>query len=415
MTALTSVIFLAVHSVEVRTQAQALEEQIRGRFQSFEIAASSCGAIANPEVDDTQALQRCIDSLPVYATLDGEGKTYLVSTLSLKSKMRLRRFSFLKFAGVANMTSVINLDGRRDAQSDVVLEDIRINGMRGFERAMVTPSAEDGGRHCFRVAGKVRDVVLANVEGNYCGTDGLQLGGHHATLSDAPEQLAVQNVVVRGARFHWNRRVGIAFEGAHNVFFVNVEAKFNGRTIANETDRTSGAHCAHVNGYCFGSGVWTENDHDAAGGSFDSVYFVNLNATGNEVRGFYAFSQSGPKVAGFRTKGNLAILDSTIDAGINPIAGNPIAVQFNSNSPDAGGAVYDGIVIAGSTIDGTICGRLLANLAVRSSRVTAALMGFLEYFDNVTVTGVERRGDFLSSLWLRPDGAAGAVVRYEVR
>jgi hypothetical protein len=277
---------------------------------------------------------------------------------------------------------------------------------------MITPSAEDGGRHCFRIVGRVSEVVLRGVQGSFCGTDGLQLGGHHAVVSDAAEELPLQNIVVRNATFNFNRRVGIAFEGGHHLYFMDVRASGNGSSLAGGQDRTSGAHCAHVDGYCFGTGVWTENDHDAAGGSFDSVYFLNLTATQNEVRAFYAFSQSGPQVTGFRAKRNLVIADSTLDAGARPIAGNPMAIQFGGVSADGAGAVYSEVTIHRCLIRGTIAARSLAGLVLSETSVSGPLLGFLEYFDNVEVRGGERNGDFASSLWLRPDGSRGAVIRY---
>lgn len=382
-------------------EAARLERSIREKFQSFTVSASQCGD-----------LQSCIDTLPDWGTLDGEGATFLVTQLNLKSRMRLRNFRLVKAAGAANLTSPINLDGKTSPKEDVVIEDVAIDGRRQQEIAIETPSAEDGGRHCFRIAGKVSNVVLANVQGTYCASDGLQLGGQHATWSDQPEELPLQNIVVRNARFEWNRRAGIAFEGGHNLYFLDVAANFNGRSLE-PSDRTSGNHCAHVNGVCFGTGVWTENDHDAAGGSFDSVYFLRLESRENFTRGFYAYSNSGPLVSGFRTKGNLIIADSTIDAGVEPIPGNPIAIQFSSASPDGAGAVYRGVTIRDSQIAGTICGRSIESLSVWNSTLTGPLAGFFEYFDQVEIVGGTRNGDFVSSLNLRPDGTPSGVIRYE--
>lgn len=396
----------------IRGQAAHLEASLRSKFQSLVVPAASCGAAGDASTDDTATLQGCIATLPAWATLDGEGRTYLVSRVELKSRMRLANFRFVKYAGVENLTSPVTLDGRAEAKSDVLIENVTVEGQRAFEQQMTTPSAEDGGRHCFRIVGRVSSVVLANVVGNSCGTDGLQLGGHHATTSDQPEELALQNIVVRNAIFHWNRRVGIAFEGGHNLFFLDVATKYNGRTTSPMATRTSGAHCAHVDGACFGTGVWTENDHDAAGGSFDSIYFVGLTSTDNYTRAFYAFSNSGPRVTGFRAKSNLAILDSTLDSGAFPIAGNPMAVQFSSSSTDGAGAVYRGVTIANSTLRGTFAGRAIESVSLRDLTVTAPLLGFVEYFDDFEVIRVERSADFASSLWLRPDGSAGAVIRY---
>ncbi|MCX6593914.1 MAG: hypothetical protein NTZ56_20560 [Acidobacteria bacterium] len=403
---------LAMEATEVRSRANSLVETLEAKFQSFVLNASACGTVADGNSDDTQALQRCIDTLPEYATLDGEGRTYLVSVLNLKSRMRLRNFRLSKYAGTENMTSPVTLDGRTQPKAEVIVENVQVAGNRQFETNIVTPSAEDGGRHCFRFAGQLNTVALLNVNGSFCGTDGLQLGGQHATTSDAPEALALQNIVVRDAVFNSNRRVGIAFEGGHNLYFINVETRFNGRKLDPAASPTQGNYCAHVDNACFGTGVWTENDHDAAGGSFDGVYFVNLNSTANFTRAFYAYSQSGPKVTGFRAKSNLVILESTLDAGAEPVAGNPIAIQFSSSSPDGAGAVYTGVEIARSTINGTVTARGLDGLVLRDSKVTAPLLGFVEYFDRFEVQNVERRGDFLSSRWLRPDGTPGAVVRY---
>lgn len=412
MTTLALMVILAVDTADIRRQAAVIEQRVAGQMQAFVLPASACGVTADGVADDTAALQNCINTLPVWATLDGEGRSFAVTQLNLKSRMRMRNFRLVKLAGSANMTSPINLDGRTVAQSNVVLEAIVIEGRRQLETGMITPSAEDGGRHCFRIVGRVSDVVIRSVTGNHCATDGLQLGGHHAVYSDVAEELPLQNIVIRNATFNFNRRVGVAFEGGHNLFFLDVRASGNGSTIGGPADRTSGAHCAHVDGYCFGTGVWTENDHDAAGGSFDSVYFLNLTATQNEVRSFYAFSQSGPQVAGFRAKRNLVIADSTLDAGVRPIAGNPMALQFGGVAADGTGAVYRDVTVQNSTIRGTIGARSLDGLTLSDSRLTGPFPGFLEYFDNVEVRGGERSGEFASSLWLRPDGSRGAMVRY---
>jgi|GEM_PF-6946176 len=408
---IAALLAISLDSTAVRGEAQKLEAALRVKFQAYTLRAADCGAAGDGQTDDTATLNLCIQTLPAYATLDGEGRDYRVSNLNLKSGMRFRNFRLIKAAGNANMTSPVTLDGRTESKADVLIENVEVEGRRTLETGLVTPSAEDGGRHCFRIVGRISNIVLDNVSGQNCATDGLQLGGQHATLSDEPEGLAVQNVVVRRSKFNGNRRVGIAFEGVHNAYFIDVEAKANGRTIAPGAERSQGAHCAHVDGYCFGTGVWTENDHDAAGGAFHDVYLVNITATANQTRAFYAYSNSGPLVAGFRAKSNLAILDSRLDAGFAPIAGNPMAIQFSSSSPDGAGAVYRGVTIERSDIAGTIGVRSLDGLTLGECRMASSTLGFAEYFDNVAVRGTT--GEFLSSLWLRPDGTPGATVIYQ--
>jgi hypothetical protein len=408
---IAALLALSIDSTTVRGEAQKIEAALRQKFQAYVLRATDCGAAGDGQTDDTANLNRCIQTLPAYATLDGEGRSYRVSALQLKSGMRFRNFRLIKAAGAANMTSPVTLDGRTEAKADVLIENVEVEGRRTLETELVTPSAEDGGRHCFRIVGRISNVVLANVSGENCATDGLQLGGHHATLSDEPEGLAVQNVVVRRAKFNGNRRVGIAFEGVHNAYFLDIEAQANGRTIAPGADRTAGAHCAHVDGYCFGTGIWTENDHDAAGGAFHDVFFVNANVTRNQTRALYAYSNSGPNVHLFRTKSGLNVLDSRLDSGVFPIAGNPMAIQFASSSPDGAGAVYSDIVIERSTIEGTIGARSIDGLTLGECRMAQTLLGYIEYFDNVTVRATP--GEFQSSLWLRPDGTPGAKVVYQ--
>ena len=403
--------------------ARALLDRWRSQFSSPAVRAIDCGVPVDGVTDATAALNRCLETLPPFATLDGEGFTYSVTQIELRSELRLRRFRFVKRAGPTNHRSVLNLDGRRKAQRDVFLEDLSIDGRRAEETGIDSPSAEDGGRHCFRLVGQLSRIALVGVRGNFCGTDGLHLAGHHATLSDEPGGLPLQQIVVADAEFLWNRRMGLSFEGGHQLFFLNIQARFNGRVLEEDgpgpggspaavPDWRSGRYCAHVEGHCFGSGVWSENDHDAAGGSFESVYFVRLRATENFRRGFYAFSQSHPAVSGFRPKSNLLIADSQIDAGVNPVPGNPAAVQFLAAGPDGAGTVFRQVRIQNTRVDGTISARAMEDLQLDNVWSQGPLLGFLEFFDHVEVRGGQRRGDFASSLWRRPDGRPGAAVRY---
>ncbi len=405
---------------ELRTAAAAREEaellvaEWRRSFASPPVRAMDCGVPVDGESDATEALNRCIALLPPWSTLDGESLRYAVTQVDLRSQLRLRNFHFLKRGSGTDGLAAVSLNGQRSPQSDVLLEDISVDGRRSSESGLDSPSTEDGGRHCFRLTGQLSRVGLLHVRGNFCGTDGLHLAGHHATASDEPLQLPLQQIVVRDAEFRWNRRAGITFEGGHRLYFLGVRAQFNGRTLTDAPDDPrSGAYCANVGRFCFGTGVWTENDHDAAGGSFDRVAFVDLDATGNQRRGFYAYSQSHPGVTGFRPKSGLLLADSVIDAGIAPIPGNPQAIQFLAAGADGWGTIFRDVRVVNSRVEGTIGARALDGLELDNVTSNAPLLGFLEFFDRVRVHGGQRQGDFASTLWRRPDGTPNPTVEYD--
>jgi len=388
--------------------------------QTVVLSPKSFGAYGDGMADDTMAIQAAIDALPTDGVLDGEGLQYRVSALRLKSRMTMQRFRLRALGGTRNLMAPVTIDGRtrrgETPKQGIVIRDVHVDGNRANQLEIETPSEEDGGRHCFRVMGRVSNLRIERSSGTYCATDGLLLGGMHDTASDDPDQLPMQNITVTASDFSWNRRDGIAFEGVQNLNIIDTTITNNGVTIG-AGGASHGNHCAHVNRTCFASGLWYENDFDAPGGGLDTVNVIGATITGNQTRAVYFYTPANPRRAGVETRRNIRFSNTRLDAGRVPVPGTQLAVQFSTHPANDGlGAAYGDIVFQNCRIEGTLALRGVAGLAVLGGAIETAAShaGFAAYSDALTLANVAR-GDKTFATHLTPDGGTAVTVRFTRR
>lgn len=247
------------------------------------ISVLDFGAVGDGATDDTFAIQTAINALPSGGILTGLGKTYLTTSLYLKSNMTLRDINLLTKPGNTDFVAPITIDGDTAPKTNIALINVNVNGNRANQTGPYSPT-EDGGRHGFRLIGFVSNLKLVRCSGNYCAGDGISLfSSASKPATDAYAGLCFQNIYLEGCEFNWNRRNGMSFDSINGIRIVGCNAKFNGTDVGSNTGTAPKA------GFDFeGYGVGTAfNNVDIVGGDFTQnvgkVIFqdgVNPAATG---------------------------------------------------------------------------------------------------------------------------------------
>jgi hypothetical protein len=209
-------------------------------------------AVGDGATDDTAAIQAAIDALPAWGELDGSGKTYVVTSLELKSFLAMRRFNLKTKAGTVDFVAPITIDGTGSTIRNITLTDVNVDGNRQNQTAITDPD-EDGGRHGFRILGSVVDVTLDRCSATYCAGDGLELFSSTAKpAADTYSGLCFQNVRLINCVFDWNRRHGVSGDSINGIKMIGCDARNNGKDLDGSSALDSGMRGARFGGNLYG-------------------------------------------------------------------------------------------------------------------------------------------------------------------
>lgn len=106
--------------------------------------------------------------------VDGEGLTYLTTSIYMNSNLYLRNAYFVCSSN-ENMTSVLITDSDPNTWfENVTFENVHIDGMRQIATGLPTGAFdEDGGRHGFRIVKRCRNIRFIDSGADNCCVDGL--------------------------------------------------------------------------------------------------------------------------------------------------------------------------------------------------------------------------------------------------
>ena len=273
----------------------AVATTVQSKLREF-VSAKDFGAVGDGVADDTVAIQAAINALSSGGTLMGGNLEYVVSSLYLKSNMTMQDFRLKTKAGAVDFVAPITIDGDTSPKTNIVLKNIHINGNRQNQTQILSPR-EDGGRHGFRVNGRVSNLTLSHCSASYCGTDGLHIfSSSSLPATDAYDGLCFQNVRIDNCVFDWNRRHGFAVDSTNLMRVISCDARHNGKDLDTTSPLSSGMRGARFNGLTYGRPF--DYEGYGVGSAIHDIEIVGGDFTKN-VGGALFMDSANPTATGF--------------------------------------------------------------------------------------------------------------------
>jgi hypothetical protein len=303
------------------------------------------GARGNGTSDDTTYLQNALNAAQG-DTLDGENRTYVVSTtIAVHSDTAIRNFKFKHAGSSADFTAVITVDGKNVAKRNISFENVYINGNRD-NHTVIDPNnaGEDGGRHGIRCIGSCKHLTFRNLEVEYCAGDGLEFFSGEQGLQ-ATDTYTFEYIKIEDARFSWNRRHGISGDCMRFIELKNVELSYNGI----DTPAAAGKPANHgsrgdrtQDGALYGNGVDWEAYYN--GNNMTDLLMDNVRAFKNAITGiqFWDYSKTSDTQTDWRPWERINIVNCYSDYG-----------QFNTAVFGTGTPYNSAIRLLGAPLKGT--------------------------------------------------------------
>lgn len=356
-------------------------------------------------------MQQAINALPSGGTLDCGGASYPVTALQMKSNITIRNCNFSTIPGALDFAAPITIDGRGAPVSNILIQNVNVSGNRQGQTNIGYAGQEDGGRHCFRLLGHLSDIVIENSSGSYCASDGIALVSYGVGTSDSPDALPFQRITIRNSTFAFNRRHGASGDGLNNITFDNDVFLGNGTTLPGGSE---GDQCASSGGSCYGAGFWYEDYLTGASGEgLNNLLFSRCVFRGNFQRSMFFFTRTNPSAIGYQPRGNVRIVNSSLDAGIEPLT-EDYALQFQVDDSLVGqAALFQNMTLQNCDLAGSVGFREAENVTILNSSIQTSIpyLGYSAYSTDIVFRDVLPSQKQLDAS-LTPDGQAGPLVTY---
>lgn len=240
--------------------------------------------------DETDIVQKFANRMAGYMAMGEPGKEYTVRSVRWPSNTSLFFAKFKTLAGSENLRSPVTVDGTTATgggpKADVLFYSVHVDGNRQNQTGIVVPTSEDGGRHGFRIIGRVSNITLENCSAIYCATDGLAIYSRFMQNSADDADFCFHNIRTINCRFDWNRRWGFAADSVDTALHDGGSCSNNGLDL-NTTDPLShgnrGARTVpdgtYPNGRLYGGG-WDYEDY-GIGMGFRNILVRDIECLGN--------------------------------------------------------------------------------------------------------------------------------------
>ena len=279
------------------------------------------GALDNGS-DATATWQAAVNSLGIGEVVDGRGRTYTVASILFKSFTETRNVYFKTLSGSVDFVSPVTINGVSSAKVFLRFENVHVDGNRQNQTSVDSPT-EDGGRHGFRILGRVSDLTIRKCSARYCAGDGLEL--FSANVSSSDNDLAFKNILIDGFVANNNRRHGVSADSLADVRINNAELFGNGLDLNTSSPLNHGNRGSRSAGYLYGNGFDLEGYGARSG--IDGLWLTNIKATGNARAGVLFLDTVKVTDTGFVIRKNIFIDNLQTDNGVDS-SNNGFGLEF---------------------------------------------------------------------------------------
>ena len=344
------------------------------------VSVTDHGAVGDGVTDDTLSWQAAVDACPPGGTVDGVGATYLVSTINLHSDMTVQNARFLTLPGAVDMVSPITIGAYYDTElhHSITVRNVHVDGQRSQQTGI--GGMEDGGRHGFRIVGRVRDILIEDSSATHCASDGLSIfhgSGMGAYLR--PDTGIATDIRVLRSTFTWNRRHGASYDSLDGALFE--DCKFNDNGLDINGGATEGDQGDTLDGWTYGNGIDAEEySKDTWTGN---VRHVRCEMLRNAKAGYLAWQGANDAgIPGWVARSGYHFIECRMGRG-QGLSATSAAIEVTPAAGDrAKGMYFDDVQIVDCTIDGTVWVRSAGKVQHRGGTITGnslLQMGGLEY------------------------------------
>ena len=331
------------------------------------------GAKGDGTTDDTTAWQNCVNAASAGATINGQGRTYLVSSVVFKSHLVVERATFKTKAGTGNFRSPVTLGATSSSTvvSNVRFRYITIDGNRTGQTGLL--GSEDGGCHGFRILGPVQNILIEDCTVTNCASDGLAIYSASSPLASYSTGISSRVRVVR-SKFNSNRRHGVSADSVTDLALEDCQLNGNGLnadgsiTPGASGDGSMGAIMPGAGGL-YGNGIDMEEYNLKT--YMGRVKLVRCEALGNAKSGILAYA--GSMLASdpnFMTRKGFSFSGCTSDAGVSAASDGVSLSLTPVASNGALGWYYDEVSVTDCTLYGRTNFRAVKNVIHTGGSVT---------------------------------------------
>lgn len=336
------------------------------------LTARQFGALHNG-TDDTVRINAAITALPVGGVLSGEGLTYSVKSLLLKSNMEMEDFYLSTLAGAEDFVSPITINGTSSAKTNIKCRRIFVDGNRA-NQTNILAAAEDGGRHGWRLVGSCSKILIEDCSGNNCAGDGMEI--YSSTSAGGADSIFVfRDINIVRFQGNGNRRHGFVADSITGLRIKDSQFNNNGldqNTIDPYTTGTRGARFpTNLSGSLYGQGIDIEGY--GIGSCVNNIRISSVEAIGNNRMGCLFLDAATQTAPGFVPRQAIFIDNCYFDSGSGVGQSNydGAALEFTSTIANAAlAALYQDIIISDCRLGGKFLARSANNVIVNGGQIT---------------------------------------------
>ena len=340
--------------------------------------------------DDTIAISNMISSLLPGGKLDGLGYEYTVTNCYFNSFSWIDNFRFKTLGGSNDMVTPFTIDGRTVSKQDIKVTRVYVDGNRANQSLVKMQTAsEDGGRHCFRLIGRMKNISFDQISGNNSAGDGMII---YSSTSPTGNDLdfVFENISVSNFELNGNRRHGASQDSIKRLRFKKGKMTGNGLDLNTTQPLNHGSRGDRFNGLLYGNA----NDLEGygVGHSVLDIQFEDVDMRGNAKGSVLQVDNTDQNAPTFSPRGDIWYIRCKLDNGVS-VNKDDFAVSITCSIENTAKApLYSKVRIIDCETSGKILLRSVANPEVFGGYINAPLgIGGFALLDHVVDAAFDTR------------------------